>query len=71
MNKIEHAVLKGIKNSLVAQGNHIRGDNWEDYARRMQTTVRSAVDVINELLALEVDESKKEGYEDEGIKLSL
>lgn len=61
MNKIEQAVLIGVKDALDSVTVHEEGDDYEAWAKRMQTTLKSNVKILSRLVKLEPTEDKEEG----------
>jgi len=67
MNITEQAVLKGIRNTMLSLRAHEKGDDWEQYAKRMQAFMRTNVAILDELLKLEPTSDPEET--EEGVKL--
>jgi len=63
MNKIEHAALKGVRNSLHQVRTHKSGDDWEAYGNRMKERIQSALEILENLLELPLEENKEDNNE--------
>ena len=62
MNKTEHAIMKGVFESLNEVSGPIQDDTWEAYGERMKATIKTNIKILRNLVAIEPTDN-------EGIQL--